>query len=80
LISGRLREFDAAMRARTTALESCHARQVEVCQVEPLANAPASFAAADVSANAADWINLGYARYFKLREVTTAAVDPDVRH
>jgi len=69
LFTGRARHFDRAMSERYDALERCHAHGDRECVVAPLADVPASFYVADVSADSSHWINRGYARYFGVADV-----------
>ncbi len=73
LLSGRFAQFDREMTARYAELRACHDRGQTRCAIAPLTVKPSSFSVVDVSADASNWINAAYARFFDLSEV-------DVRH
>jgi hypothetical protein len=78
---GRFTAFDREMKARERTLAACRDAAEPTCAIAAIHAKPASFFILDVSANPQDWVNVAYARYFRLAEVRLSAADPgDVRH
>jgi hypothetical protein len=69
LISGRFAAFDREMDRREATLEACRDRRQATCDIEAIHVRPASFYVVDVSPDPANWVNVSYARYFKVSEV-----------
>jgi hypothetical protein len=69
LISGRLAAFDREMTGRDDELDACRERGQTTCRIEPIHVRPASFYVVDISPDPANWVNVSYARYFRVREV-----------
>jgi hypothetical protein len=78
---GRFTAFDREMKARERALAACRDAAESTCAIEAIHTKPASFFVLDVSANPHDWVNVAYARYFRLAEVRLSPAEAgDVRH
>jgi hypothetical protein len=78
---GRFTAFDREMKVRERTLAACRDAAAPTCAIAAIHTKPASFFVLDVSANPQDWVNVAYARYFRLAEVRLSAADPgDVRH
>jgi hypothetical protein len=78
---GRFTAFDREMKARERVLAACRDAAESACAIGVIHAKPASFFVLDVSANPQDWVNVAYARFFRLAEVRLSAADPgDVRH
>jgi len=82
LISGRLASYDRAMHDRFARLEACHDQAAPTCDIDLLRDPPASFVTTDVSPNVDHWVNVAYARYYRIPKVRgrTIAVSDHVRH
>ncbi len=68
-IDGQLGRFDMEMRAREAALGSCRSNGELTCTITALQTKPASFVVADVSSDPRNWVNVAYARYYRLSSV-----------
>jgi hypothetical protein len=81
-LSGRFARFDREMRERDRMLRGCHQAGGASCEIDPISMVPDSFFVLDISANPRDWVNVAYARYYRLTEVRLRPGAPvqHVRH
>ena len=81
-VTGRFRQFDRELQARDRALHECRQAAGTSCAIDPIRTRPASFFVMDISVNPHDWVNVAYARYYRLAQVRMRGADSGdhVRH
>jgi Family of unknown function (DUF6056) len=69
LMSGRFARFDQDMRERDRLLRQCREVGRASCDIDPVSTVPRSFFVLDVASNPGDWVNVAYARYYRVAQV-----------
>jgi hypothetical protein len=80
LMSGRFTRFDQKMRQRNLALRRCRESGATTCEVDPVDTVPASFFVLDISAETRHWVNVAYARYYGIAQVSLRDRHPFREH
>jgi hypothetical protein len=70
------------MTERDRTLRGCRESGRTTCELDPIRTVPASFFVLDIAADPRDWVNVAYARHYRLAQVRLRPVSSTdhVRH